>query len=412
MKRTILSAFIVIAFSSSVAATDWPRWRGPNANGISAEKGWNAQALKNVRILWDIDIGRGHSSVSVKDNYLYTMGGKMVITGKDTTFTDIVYCLDANTGKEIWRYSYPTQWQNFPGPASTPTVDGDKVYTFSRDGDLFCFHARNGRVVWGKNIVSEGLAPIPDWGFCASPVVEGDLLLINAGKSGLALDKQTGRIEWRSENTPGNLATPVVFDHQNHRVAAILGNNTLYLIDVKTGSEIWSYRWETSNTDPIPFGNKLFLTGYDGGAAVLENGTEQPKVIWQKKRIRCRTWQNYIVIDGYAYGFGLVRRKQPLQCIDLATGEVKWRQEMDDWGSLMAAGDKLIILDGDGDLRIAKASPESYQEISSAKVLRMEHWQSYPQNELKCCWTTPVLVNGKIYARDTWGGLVCVDVSR
>lgn len=411
-KIYILLTISLLLFVQFANGNDWPRWRGPNANGVSMDTNWKADALKNVRIDWSFDLGMGHSAVSVLGDRVYTMGGKMVITGKDTTFTDIVYCLDAPTGREIWRYSYPMPWERFPGPNSTPTIDGDKIFTLSRHGHLFCFNAQNGNVIWGKNIVGAGLAQVPDWGFSGSPVVENDLLILNAGKAGLALNKNTGAVVWKSENGQGGLGTPIIISQNGKRLAAIQANNTLYGIDVKNGDVVWSHAWRDSYTDPILLDNQLFITGNRGGCAVFKTDGGKPEIVWQNKKIRPLTFLNFVIVGDYAYGFGRVKRKQPLQCVDIKTGEVKWTEDMGDWGSLMAAGDKLIVLDGDGDLRIVQAKPEGYNEISSANIIRMKHWQSYGYDAPNACWTAPVLSNGRIFARNTYGDLVCVNVSR
>jgi len=135
----------------TASAVDWPRWRGPDLNGVSPEKGWQTQwPSGGPKQLWKASVGTGFSSFSVSDGRVYTMG--------NTTNTDWVFCLEAKTGKVVWGHSYPCPLaaNNFEGgPCATPTVADGRVYTFSRKGDLFCLDAAKGTVIWSKNLNRE-----------------------------------------------------------------------------------------------------------------------------------------------------------------------------------------------------------------------------------------------------------------
>ena len=140
---------------------DWPQWRGPNGDGISMETNWNPEALSGgPNILWKVDIGMGYSNVAINDNRLYTMG------------QEGVYCFDADTGEEIWKHSF----KSIADPQSTPTTDGKYVYALDKIGILLCLKAKNGKVRWKKDLVSEYDVVKPFYGFAGSPVIEGALL--------------------------------------------------------------------------------------------------------------------------------------------------------------------------------------------------------------------------------------------
>ncbi|MCK4628294.1 MAG: PQQ-binding-like beta-propeller repeat protein, partial [Sedimentisphaerales bacterium] len=189
--------FLVISCNSAYAlskgaSVDWPNWHGPHHNGISSETGWQTRWPEDgPKILWKKSIGTGFSSIAVSRGRIYTMGN----TGKkgdkkEKEHKDIIYCLDAHTGREIWRKSYPCPVfpkQHEGGPGATPTVDGNIVYTLSKKGDLYCLNAETGQVVWYKNLVDESGVKLPNWYFAGSPLVIGELLILNAGTAGMAL---------------------------------------------------------------------------------------------------------------------------------------------------------------------------------------------------------------------------------
>src|SRR5262249_49798899 len=150
--------------------------------------------------LWTAQVGEGYSSVAVKDGRLYTMGNA---GGKDT-----VYCLDAGTGRTLWRFSYPCPAGDQGGTRATPTVEGDRLYTLSREGQAFCLNAASGAKVWGKDLARETGAESPRWGFAGSPLVYGKLVIYNVGSAGTALDRSTGRVVWKSASHVAGYASP------------------------------------------------------------------------------------------------------------------------------------------------------------------------------------------------------------
>jgi outer membrane protein assembly factor BamB len=398
-----------MVFSGISFAADWPCWRGPNSNGISTETGWNPKALTTPNITWRTHVGMGHSSLSVKGNYLYTMGNKTTKSGSETTYFDVVYCLDTRTGKEVWHYSYPCKNTNYPGPRSTPAVDDSFVYTLSWEGHLFCFNAKNGSVTWKRHLNDESLAARPGWGFCCSPVIDGNLLILNAGKTGIALNKKTGKVVWKSEPVQCGLPSPVLFNSNGKRLAAISNSNKLYAVDIKTGKIQWSHPRERMDIDPIIFDNKIFLQGYRKSRLVDINGGN-PKLLIESSNLKFHGFLNFVIIDGYVYGFHAERSTDYLTCMDLKTGELKWRQNMGRYGAVIASNNKLIVLKGDGTLIAAEASPEAYKVISSAKILKMMDNTTVREQDRCYCWTIPALSDGKIYARNNYGEVVCVNM--
>jgi len=412
MKGVITTCGCIVLFCvmlTAVEGSDWTKWRGPYGNGISPEKDWNPNAFdRGIKILWDINVGMGHSSAAVKGNRIYTMGNRRIIAGSDTNFVDIIWCVDAKTGREIWRYSYPCQEGLDPGPGSSPILDGSHLYTISREGHLYCFDAENGRIIWMRNVISDSLALDNGWGFSCSPVIDGNCLILNANESGIAFDKRTGKLLWNSGKAETWFSTAVLMNINQKRMAVFPTQDTVYAVNLETGKVHWSFPWgQNSCADPIIIGNKMMLTG--PGNALLELSEDEPKVLWENKHSRS-SFQSWVIVDDNAYGFGSQRRKEPFCCVDINTGELKWEQDIGNMGAVISANGKLIILTRSGRIIIAEATAEGYKEISNAQIVPMTD-NTGINNRRQChCWINPVLSDGRLYARNTFGNLVCVDL--
>lgn len=387
--------------ASSASGSDWPNWRGPHYNGISLEKDWQSIfPASGPKKLWQVSIGTGFSSMVVRQDRVFSMGNI-----KDN---DVVYCLDARTGKTLWEHKYPSLVDaNLyeGGPNATPTIDQNRLYTLSRQGLLFCLEIETGDVLWSKDIKADFGYKIPAWGLSGSPLIVNDMVIINIGLSGLALNKQDGKVVWKGEKGVGGYATPVVFEMKGRDCLAILSGKYLAAVEQNSGKLIWQHRWKTSwdinAADPIISGDKLFISsGYGSGAAVLNIQGETPVEIWKHKKLK-NQFSSSVLWQGHLYGIsGNVKKKAPLCCLDFETGELKWSQDGYKVGSLFIADGKLVILNDGGELIIAQAKPDGYEELSRAKILDGK------------CWTVPVLANGLLYARNAVGDLVCLDLRK
>ncbi|HOM76091.1 MAG TPA: PQQ-binding-like beta-propeller repeat protein [Anaerohalosphaeraceae bacterium] len=368
---------------------DWPHWRGPDYDGISKETQWDPSG-KDSKILWEAQVGIGFSAVSVANGKAYTIGN----INKET---DVVYCFDAVTGKELWRHEYPEKLgakYYEGGTHSTPTIENGKVYTVSKFGKVFCLDADTGAVVWQIELPFK----TPEWGFATSALIVGEKLILNVGSAGLALDKATGRIIWKSDNSEPGYATPVPYMHDGIPAVAIFGKDTVMGIQIADGKQLWSAPWKTqydvNASDPIIVGKECFVTsGYNRGAGLIDFSQAQPKMVWENKNMRSQL-SGPVLIDGYLYGID----DNQLVCLNWKTGQKKWAFADVKKGAVSAAGSTLIVIGEKGMLYTIKASPESCQPIASVPVLNGK------------CWTMPVLANGRLYVRDTGGHLVCVDM--
>lgn len=417
--KIIRVLFILLLLPAMSAVTaDWTRWRGPNGNGIVYDTDWDPLAISgNPKVVWETDLGLGYSSVAVKGDRLYAMGNSERITGADTVGLDIVYCFHSRTGREFWRFSYPCRTDNtWPGPTASPVLDGNRLYTLCDDtGDLYCLNALNGNVIWKRNVVSEfgTLPPYDGVGYAGSPYIEGDLVLFNLNTSGIALNKFTGNTVWASAPGRCSFSTPVVFNYGAEKRIALFGARNLFLLDVPTGKVQGSFLWETdcneNTADPIIHGDKIFISSaYGKGCALLRVMDGDPVLIWQNMELS-NQFTSSVFIDGFVYGMDGERPRCSLRCIDIETGEVMWNQKMP-FSSLIAADDKLIILDEDGMLRIVEAVPEAYREIASGLVQRTTGGKRPRGKKRTFWWSNPVISNGYLYVRSDKGDLVCLDM--
>jgi len=389
-----LPAIIALATSLSTFAADWPRFRGPDQNGISKETGLNPKALEGgAKTLWKASVGTGFSSITIANGRVFTMG--------NADATDTVWGLDAGTGKEIWKHSYaeelkPNLYEG--GPNATPTVDGDRVYTLSKTGKAFCLDAAKGTVVWEKDLAKELGAKKPEWGFSGSVLIEGDLAIYNVGTAGTALNKQTGAVVWKSGTDVAGYSQAIPINLGKDRLVLFMAARDCLALNPKTGVVAWSHPWKTSYdvnaADPLVSGNKVFVSsGYNHGASVFEVVDNKPTVIWENKNLR-NQFSSSVLWNGHVYGMD----ESQLRCLDFATGEVKWTDKASGKGTLIVADGKLIVLSEKGELILAEVSPEAFKPLSRAQILGGK------------CWTSPALANGKLYARNAKGDLVCVEL--
>lgn len=375
-------------------ASDWPRFRGPDGNGISLEE-WNPKALARPKARWGLNVGEGHASLTVVGKRLFTLGN---LGGND-----IVYCLDAETGKQVWRFGYACPAGNFGGPRASAVVDGGFLYTMSRQGDAFCLDAETGKAKWHRNLAKDHKAATLDYGICGSPRVVGDLVLYNACTSGVALNKLTGETVWASAKGPCGYATPVTLTYQGKEAAAIFSATELVLVEVATGRRLGSYGWQTSfdanAADPVLLDGKLFITsGWERGCALLDLSGVLVRSLWENKSLSSQL-SSPVYLDGHLYGIDSNTPNGQIRCLDAARGEVKWTQK-GQYENMSVAGGKILAIDKRGVLTVAEASPAAFKEIARVNVL----------NAKARNWTAPVLANGLLYCRNGEGDIVCLDV--
>lgn len=385
---------------------DWPQWRGPNRDGVSTEKGllekWPDKGPKE---LWRQPVGKGYSSMAVARGRVFTI----FQVGAD----EAICCWNAGDGKEIWRFRYPARYTNSfgDGPRSTPTIAGDHLYAVGGSGIMHCLKAFSdkpqGEQIWRKDLLTEFGARNLQWGTCFSALVHGDLVYINPGgsegKSLAALEKDTGKIRWTSEDDPAGYSSPLAADIAGVKQVVFFTGSGLVAVTPDKGELLWRYPWETSYganiATPIVVDDYVFISsGYNRGCTVVKidktNAGLKASRVYEHKKMSTH-FSSCVRFKDHLYGFHDTR----LTCMDFRTGKVKWSESGFDKGSLMIVDGSLVILGEYGVVALADASPDSYRERSRFRFSE------------KKCWTVPVVSNGLLFIRDE-ETLCCYDVKR
>jgi outer membrane protein assembly factor BamB len=413
LARELEGAALVEEAAGGSAEGDWPQWRGPRRDGVSRERGllaeWPAQGPP---VLWRIKGGAGFSSLAVAQGRLFTI----LQDGSD----EVVLCLNADTGKELWRFPYPATFAESmggPGPRSTPTVDGDYLYTVGATGMLHCLEAATGTQVWQHDLLAEFGARNLQWGVSFSPLVDSDLVFTNPGGpnggSVAAFHKRTGDLAWKALDDPAGYSSPIAIDAAGARQIIFFTGTRLVSVAPTDGKFYWAFPWPTSNmvnaATPIFFealaGEQVFdylfiSSGYGKGCAVLKivatgPGSVGMHPVYINNQMR-NQFASSVRWKDYFYGLD---DPSMLACVAVKSGESAWKHRGFSQGAVLVADDRLIILDGAGTLTLAEAAGSGYHEISSFKALSGK------------CWTAPALAHGKLYLRDQ-AEIVCLDLRR
>lgn len=406
-----IATFALVGGSPSQAA-DWPQYRGLTGNGISTEA---LPSTLQIQPIWQVPAASGFSSFAVADGRAFTL------VTDEASKREVCLALDAKTGKELWqrelgssKYSQGGGDAGAPGnrggdgPRSTPSTDGQRVYVYDSYLLLSCFDAATGKTIWQQDISADYEGRNIKWLNATSPLLDGDRLYVaggGAGQSFLAFDAPTGKLLWKRGDETLTHATPHLTSIRDQQQIIFFMKSGLVSVAPDTGQEIWrrKFKFSTSTAaSPVSFGDQVYCSAGYGVGAGFFSVTDQPTAekVWLKPNKLMNHWSTPLALDGHLYGIFEFKKygKAPLQCVELATGEIKWRERGFGPGNCILVDDKLIVLSDAGELVIAKASPEGYQEISRTKVLDGK------------CWSTPAYSDGRVYVRSTQQG-ACLQLS-
>jgi outer membrane protein assembly factor BamB len=408
MKRLITLLAIAVATvtlrGQAPAAGDWPQWRGPDRSGVSRETGLLSQWPKGgPRQVWMTpELGAGYGSIAIRGDRIFVQGMR--------NRQSVVTSLNRADGKPVWvRILGPARDNDRgPGPRSTPTVDGDRVYVLTENGDLASLQVRDGAVVWQRNILTEFRARNINWLLSESPLVDGNLVIVSPGgrNAGIAaLDKMTGKTVWTSKelNDEAGYSSPIVADVQGVRTIMTLTADAAVGVRASDGKLMWRYTEVANRTanaaTPVYSDNRVFFSSaYGTGGALLALRASGADVRAEEVYFT-RDMQNHhggmVLVNGYLYGFN----NSILTCLEFATGKMMWRDRSVGKGSIMAAGGQLYVLSENNVMGLVEATPAGYREKGRFSIRD----QNLPS------WAHPVVSGGRLYIRNQ-GTLASYDV--
>jgi outer membrane protein assembly factor BamB len=420
---------VLVAGTVSIAhGSDWPTILGPNRDNISTERGiispWPKNGLKK---LWECDLGIGFAPPVVS-------GGRLFHFGR---FGDSarVTCRDAASGKELWKFEYPTAYEDRygyePGPRACPVVDGDRLYLHGVEGMLYCLKIDDGKEIWKVDTREKYLFQQNFFGVGSVPVVDGELLIVPVGGSAkgprpvdfrdvkpngtgiVAFNKLTGAVKYATGDELASYSSPIISNLNGKKTALYFSRAALVGFDPQTGETSFRFPWrakieESVNaSNPVVIGDKVLVSEcYGPGSVLLDMKGGKPKEIWSDadkdrldKSLLCH-WNTPIHVNGFIYGCsGRHDNDAELRCVELATGDVKWAKRKTFRCTLLLVDNHFVCLSEYGMLSLLKVNPDKYEEISKYEVPELE----YP------CWAPPVLSNGILYLRGK-GKLVALEL--
>jgi len=388
-------AVLARAQSGTTAATDWPQWRGPSRSAISPETGllksWPAAGPPRT---WSAsNLGAGFGSIAVSRDRIFVQGMR--------NSQSVVSALNRADGTLAWVKPIGRAGDNDrgPGPRGTPTVDGDRLYVLTENGDLAALRVQDGAIAWQRNILQEFGGRNIDWLISESPLVDGNNVIVSPGGRGAgmaALDKMTGKTVWVSKELSdrAGYSSPIIADVQGVRTIMTLTGEAGVGVRASDGKLMWRHPAVSNSTaniaTPVFFDNKVFYSSdYGTGGALLALRAQNGEVHAQEVYFT-RDMQNHhgglVVVNGYLYGF----HNAILTCLEFATGKVMWRNRSVGKGSLAYADGSLYLWSENNVVGLADASPAAYRETGRFR-LPEQGWPS---------WAHPVISGGRLYIRD------------
>ena len=405
---------VVSLFAASLPAGDWPQWRGPQRDGVSAEKGLLAEWPKaGPPLVWQVaDLGSGYSTPAV-------VGGRLYLLGNEGLENEFVQARLVKDGQRVWsvrlgNVGNPKQDPNYPAARSTPTVEGKVLYALGSDGDLVCLETATGKERWRKSLRADFGGEPGIWAYAESPLLDGDALICTPGGTNatlVALNKNTGALIWKCAVPGGDAATyasAILVEVGGARQVVQFLAKGLVGVEARTGKFLWRYEKTALGSPaviltPLAEQDQIYSGAFRAGGGLVKlkvaSGMVEPEQIYFSPKLPIGLG-GVVKVGDYFYG----STSQAYLCVEFASGTVKWEERTAPAASFYADG-RLYLHREDGDVALVEPSPEAYREKSRFTPPEPPK----RANQMEKAWAYPVVADGRLYIRDA-DKLWCYDV--
>lgn len=399
---TAVLLWILLLDGVVLAQTDWPQFLGPDRDGVYHGTIADKWPDAGPAALWRRDVGEGFSGPIVRD-------GKLILFHR-VADNERVECMEAATGKTVWKAEYPTKFRDVfgfdNGPRATPTIDHGTVYTFGAEGKLGAWEMATGAKKWLVDVAGKFAADKGFFGMACSPLVEGDAVIVNVGAPDggiVAFNRNTGDVMWKATGDEAGYASPTAATIHGKRYVLDLTRAGLVALDPIKGTVFFHFPFRSRTREsvnaatPLVIGDQIFISAsYETGAALLRFDEKGPQKLWSGDDILSNHYATSVFANGFLYGFDGRQEMGPnLRCVELKTGTVRWSEDHFGAGTILIAGGKLLVLTEKGELICAPASPDGFKPAARAQILPFDV-RAYP-----------ALADGCLFARSK-DKLACV----
>lgn len=409
----LLTAFLALWMLAGEVSVEgqsggWPQFLGPQRNGTYAgpplARSWPTEGPP---VIWKREVGAGFAGPVVSGDRLilfHRVGNRAVVE-----------CLEARTGKELWKSAYPTDYRDDfgfdNGPRATPAVAEGRVFTFGAEGALCCWNLADGEPLWKIDTVKEFGTAKGFFGRACSPLVWGDLLIMTLGGqegAGIgAFDVASGELRWKAADDQASYSSPIVAEFDGEPFVLALTRQMLVSLAPADGRVVFEYPWgpplgaSVTSATPLVVNDLIFVSAcYGAGASLLRFSEEGPERVWQGDDVLSNHYATSIHHKGHLYGWhGRQEQGCEFRCVDLKTGRVNWTQSGLKAGTVTLVGDELLLLTERGELLRLPASPEGFKPTARVQVLPFG------------VRAAPALANGRLYGRSE-KRLACFDLTQ